>query len=109
MLRIEGKGRMTSYTENNQPWNEDKPNITTILIEEGVTSIGDSAFYYCSSMQQINISDSVTSIGEWAFSSCSSLKQINIPANSIEKFKKMLPGELWDILKEEDDERNLPF
>mgnify|MGYP006084615131 CR=1 FL=1 len=41
-----------------------------------VTSIGDTAFYYCTSLESITIPDSVTSIGESAFSGCRSLTSI---------------------------------
>jgi len=47
-------------------------------IPDGVTSIGNSAFYKCSSLTSITIPDSVTSIGEWAFACCS-LTSITIP------------------------------
>ena len=48
-------------------------------IPEGVTSIGNSAFCYCSSLTSITIPDSVTSIGNIAFCYCSSLTSITIP------------------------------
>ena len=51
-------------------------------IPNSVTAIGNSAFYYCSSLTSINIPNSVTSIDERAFSGCSSLTNINIP-NSV--------------------------
>ena len=44
-----------------------------------VSSIGDRAFEWCSSLTSIMISDSVISIGEWAFGGCSSLTSITIP------------------------------
>ncbi|HIW57912.1 MAG TPA: leucine-rich repeat protein [Firmicutes bacterium] len=44
-----------------------------------VTSIGDSAFYYCDSLTSINIPDSITSIGDYAFYNCDSLTSISIP------------------------------
>ena len=44
-----------------------------------VTSIGDSAFYYCTSLTSITLPDSVTSIGDYAFSRCTSLTSITIP------------------------------
>ncbi len=52
---------------------------TRVFIPDSVTSIGESAFSVCSSLQSINIPDSVTSIGESAFCGCSSLQSINIP------------------------------
>ncbi len=56
--------------------------VTYNSTEYSVTSIGDYAFSYCSSLTSITIPNSVTSIGEWAFSDCSSLTSITIP-NSV--------------------------
>lgn len=53
--------------------------LTNITIPDSVTSIGARAFYHCSSLTSISIPDSVTSIGESAFFSCSSLTSISIP------------------------------
>ena len=52
------------------------------IIPSSVTSIGESAFYDCSSLTSITIPNSVTSIGNFAFSGCSSLTSITIP-NSV--------------------------
>ena len=52
------------------------------IIPNSVTSIGNSAFYDCSSLASVTIPNSVTSIGGWAFSYCSSLTSITIP-NSV--------------------------
>ena len=52
------------------------------VIPDNVTSIGDSAFSWCKSLQSIVIPNSVTSIGDWAFASCESLQSIVIP-NSV--------------------------
>ena len=53
--------------------------LGSIIIPDGVTSIGDEAFLGCSSLKSIVIPDSVTSIGERAFKSCESLESIVIP------------------------------
>ena len=53
--------------------------LASIVIPDSVTSIGDYAFYECSSLTSIVIPDSVTSIGSCAFADCSSLTSIVIP------------------------------
>ena len=56
--------------------------IKDVMIADSVTSIGDDAFWQCSSLTSIEIPNSVTSIGEDAFSGCTSLTSITIP-NSV--------------------------
>ena len=53
--------------------------LTSITIPDGVTSIGNRAFYSCRSLTSITIPDSVTSIGDYAFFDCRSLTSITIP------------------------------
>ena len=78
LLTISGTGDMYDYTwEYIPPW--EMTLVRSAVVSDGVTSIGDYAFYDCSSLTGIAIPDSVTSIGEWAFSDCSSLTSITIP------------------------------
>ena len=53
--------------------------LTSVVIPDSVTNIGDFAFYNCSSLTSVVIPDSVTSIGSYAFGKCSSLKSVVIP------------------------------
>ena len=89
ILTISGDKRMTDYaydgkdTVNNTPWKDYREEITSVRIENGVTSIGDSAFSDCVRLTDISISDSVTSIGERAFAGCVNLSGISIPDSVI--------------------------
>ena len=77
----EGTGEMSDYdySESYSPWLSYSNNILKGIVEEGVTSISDYAFYGCSSMASVAIPDGVTSIGAGAFWACSSLTSVIIP------------------------------
>ena len=81
-LTISGSGAMPDYTFSSAaPWSSYQSNITTIIIGDSVMSIGNYAFYNCSSLTSITISNSVTNIGHFAFGDCSGLNSITIPNN----------------------------
>jgi hypothetical protein len=61
-------GAMADYVfANNTPWSSYRSNITTLIIQEGVTHIGDNAFYDCNLTGTLTIPNSVTTIGVYAF------------------------------------------
>jgi len=85
-LTISGTGDMYDYhsdTSSNgeeitsAPWGN--CTIISIIISDGVTSIGGHAFYNCGSLTRVNIGNSVTSIGDYAFYKCKSLTSVTIP------------------------------
>ena len=67
VLTISGNGAMK---DQYNPWGEE---ITEVIIESGVTSIGGYLLIGCSSLTSVTIPDSVTSIGNAAFYNCSNL------------------------------------
>lgn len=82
VLTITGTGKMKDWDYNNHsPWHTDK-SVKQVIIDDGVTTIGEWAFRGCSSLTSVTIPNSVTTIGEEAFRDCSSLTSITIP-NSV--------------------------
>ena len=83
-LNISGTGAMKDYShsEGNQSPVFDNDTIKSVVIEDGVTSIGNFAFKSCGGLISVTIPDSVTSIGNFAFSGCEGLTNITIP-NSV--------------------------
>ena len=77
VLTISGNGAMANYSSgSSSPWGR---NITSVIIENGVTSIGDYAFYNCIRLTNVTIGNGVTSIGNYAFSGCTVLTSVTIP------------------------------
>ncbi len=82
-LTISGTGEMFNYKKKPTPWDEQKHRIKKVVIEKGVTSIGNLAFMDCINLNSVEISNSVKTIGESAFYNCSSLISMIIP-NGVE-------------------------
>ena len=59
----------------------DCENLTSVVIGDSVTSIGDDAFSGCKNLTSVEIPNSVTSIGDGAFCYCSYLKSVTLGAN----------------------------
>ena len=79
-LTISGTGSMTEYNAYSYPpWYTYRSFIKSVVIDEGVTSIGTYAFYGCTSLTSIEIPYGVRSIGGSAFYGCTSLASIEIP------------------------------
>ena len=77
VLTISGEGEMYNYWSDNRPtWFEHRNRILRVEIQEGVTSIGAIAFYYCSVLTEISIPASVTAMGYSPMGLCGSLSSI---------------------------------
>lgn len=83
-LYITGTGNMDNYTDAfESPWHLNILSVENIVIEQGVTSVGDYAFAGASSLVNVSVADSVTSVGNYAFSSCSSLNSLYFSSSVI--------------------------
>ena len=78
-LNISGTGAMKNYIYgNNKSPARLNLSVTSIVIEEGVTSVGDYAFENCDNLTSITIPGNVESIGESAFYSCDNLTDVTL-------------------------------
>jgi hypothetical protein len=103
-LTISGTGAMPncnyspSPSYSPSPWMKHLNSITTVNIQNGVTTIGESAFWLCSSLTSITIPDSVTTIGDGAFYLCCSLTSITVSSGNTAYASE--DGVLFDKSKE---------
>ena len=89
ILTIKGDCEMPNYVYDrdnskcNYPWFPLKSNIKKVIIENGITHIGNYAFYCCENLTSVEIANSVLTIGEKAFLECRNLTSVEI-ANSVQ-------------------------
>lgn len=85
-VRISGSGDMYDYPavklgsgyRTTAPWASCTPAMTALVIEDGVTSIGTSAFLGCIDLQSVVIGDSVKTVGSRAFEGCENLRTLTV-------------------------------
>ena len=95
ILRISGRGEMYNFTSSNHaPWYNNLSSIENIVIEDGVTSIGNGAFSDCSNLEAIAIGRDVLSIGNNAFQLCDKLNTIEVLNDNM--YFKSIDGVLFD-------------
>ena len=83
-MTISGTGEMTNYEYmSSQPWADYRSLIHSIVIQDGVTTIGSDSFEGCKNLDSIAIPDSVQSIEPFSLRSCSSLTSVSIPSGVI--------------------------
>ena len=84
VLTISGSGIMENYVYDelggsSAPWYSYSENIESVMIKNGVKTIGNYAFLDCKKLDDISIPSSVVSIGEYAFWDCTGLGSVVIP------------------------------
>lgn len=80
-LTISGTGAMEDILlGGTTPWGRYKASIQTACVEEGVTHLGDLAFFKCTNLHSVTLPDSLESIGEDSFRYCTCLTSISIPS-----------------------------
>lgn len=79
-LIITSQGAMQDYTSAREtPWFSDRADIRKIVVQNGVTSIGNYAFYGCENVTSVALPSTVTQIGKLAFYGCRNLSSLTLP------------------------------
>lgn len=99
VLTISGEGAMDDFQKsldyNTAPWAGYADQITQVVLEPGVTTIGDRAFYFCENLTAVSIPDGVTNIGAYAFYA-DDLRAVEIPG-SVTAIEERAFGCNWDL------------
>ena len=79
-LTISGSGKMKDYSDSSvAPWYSNRTKILSAVVEPGVESVGNYAFYSCLKLASVSLPGGVKSIGESAFQDCAKLTAVEIP------------------------------
>ena len=78
-LTISGTGDMASFIATGAPWAEYRNQVKLVILGQGVTSIGSSAFQDCENLETVSLPGSLTALGEAAFLRCEKLTNVSLP------------------------------
>ena len=80
-LTVSGTGDMADFTAIGAPWAEYRDQVKLVIVGQGVTSIGSSAFQDCKNLETVSLPGSLTALGKAAFLRCGELTNITLPAS----------------------------
>ncbi len=75
-LTIRGTGAMEDYSITQAPWITLSEDITSVVVEDGVSAIGEAAFEECRDLTSVVLASTVTDIGDYAFQNCTALTEL---------------------------------
>ncbi len=82
VVYISGHGKMRDWnweTESKDAWRIHKAYMQTVYIENGVTNVGNAAFFSCVTLKYVYLPSTVESIGDYSFKNCKTLVGLNVP------------------------------
>ena len=78
-LTIRGQGATADYWSSTVPWYSYKSQIQQVVVEDGVTGLGNYLFGDCKNIDKVTLPDSVTGIGNYTFQYCPALTELTLP------------------------------
>ena len=80
VLTISGSGAISDTGAHDMPWKDLRNDITSIVIDEGITRIGNWVFHSCTEAISVSLPSTLKEIGEQSFLSCSKITQVMLPS-----------------------------
>lgn len=81
VLTIWGEGTTHYFNEQSSPWLEHRDKVRKVVVQEGVTGIGDCIFSHCTNLTTVELAESVEILGGWVFKGCTNLQSLTIGKN----------------------------
>lgn len=79
VLTVSGRGPMPNYSPGRTPWESKHKQIKKVIIEEGITSVGQNAFANCTILTEVSLPSSLRRLEQFAFGNCFALSEIILP------------------------------
>ena len=80
-LTVAGTGAIPSYRFSKAPWYDYRNSVKRIVVEEGITEVGERAFYWSINCTELCLPESLIAIREYGFNNLQNLKQVTLPSN----------------------------
>ena len=78
-LVISGTGKMEDYWSYEAPWHDYVQRIEHVIIEPGITNVGNHAFIDCRTLMSVSLPSTITQIGKSSFHNCRNVSTLEIP------------------------------
>lgn len=80
-LTVAGSGAIPSYRYSYAPWYDYRESVKSIVISEGITEVGERAFYWSTNCTSVSLPSTLTAIREYGFNNLRALQTITLPKN----------------------------
>ncbi|MBR2889378.1 MAG: leucine-rich repeat protein, partial [Oscillospiraceae bacterium] len=81
ILTVAGTGAIPSYRYSTAPWYPYRESVRGIVVTEGITEVGERAFYWCTNCTSVTLPESLIAIREYGFNNLRALQSITLPSN----------------------------